>query len=93
MRTVLRIAATCRWLATAATVWALAAFAAQEPGAAASQVAQPAPQVVPGPADTVFLTSHECLACHNGLTTAGGEDVSIGVAWRASMMANSSRDP
>lgn len=40
-----------------------------------------------------FQTSHECMACHNGLTTSAGEDVSIGVAWRASMMANSSRDP
>jgi hypothetical protein len=40
-----------------------------------------------------FATSDNCLACHNGLTTAAGEDVSIGLAWRASMMANSSRDP
>ena len=40
-----------------------------------------------------FATSDNCLACHNGLTAPNGEDVSIGVAWRASMMANSSRDP
>jgi hypothetical protein len=33
------------------------------------------------------------MACHNGLTTPSGEDVSIGSAWRATMMANSSRDP
>ena len=33
------------------------------------------------------------MACHNGLTTPSGEDVSIGVSWRSSMMANSSRDP
>jgi hypothetical protein len=33
------------------------------------------------------------VACHNGLTTPAGEDVSIGAAWRASMMANSARDP
>ena len=33
------------------------------------------------------------MACHNGLTTASGEDISIGFDWRASMMANSSRDP
>jgi hypothetical protein len=38
-------------------------------------------------------TSDNCLACHNGLVTPAGEDVSIGVSWRASMMANSSRDP
>jgi hypothetical protein len=48
----------------------------------------------PGPhTGALFLTSHECLSCHNGLTTASGEDVSIGTAWRASIMANSSRDP
>jgi hypothetical protein len=40
-----------------------------------------------------FQTSDRCLACHNGLTTTKGEDVSIGFDWRASMMANSSRDP
>ncbi len=33
------------------------------------------------------------MACHNGLRTPSGEDVSIGASWRASMMANSSRDP
>jgi hypothetical protein len=33
------------------------------------------------------------VPCHNGLLTASGKDVSIGFAWRASMMANSSRDP
>src|SRR5678815_196557 len=40
-----------------------------------------------------FQTSDRCIACHNGLTTASGEDVSIGFDWRASVMANSSRDP
>ena len=33
------------------------------------------------------------MACHNSLQSAAGEDISIGTAWRASMMANSSRDP
>jgi hypothetical protein len=41
----------------------------------------------------VFVTSDQCMACHNGLRTPSGEDVSIGASWRASMMANSSRDP
>jgi hypothetical protein len=41
----------------------------------------------------MFVTSERCLACHNGLVTPKGEDVSIGVSWRASMMANSARDP
>src|ERR1700757_1293170 len=40
-----------------------------------------------------FHTSDRCLACHNGLTTPSGEDVSIGLDWRASIMANAPRDP
>jgi hypothetical protein len=40
-----------------------------------------------------FQTSDRCLACHNGLVSASGADVSIGFHWRASIMANSSRDP
>ena len=57
-----------------------------------------APQGARRPHPTVrgsdlFSTSHDCMACHNGLATPSGEDVSIGVAWRATMMANSSRDP
>jgi hypothetical protein len=41
----------------------------------------------------LFQTSDRCLACHNGLTTPSGADVSIGYDWRPSMMANSGRDP
>jgi hypothetical protein len=44
-------------------------------------------------AGVTFLTSDNCLACHNSLMASSGEDVSIGAAWRASMMANSARDP
>ncbi|MFN7993981.1 MAG: hypothetical protein U0Q18_10285 [Bryobacteraceae bacterium] len=40
-----------------------------------------------------FQTSDRCIACHNELTTPSGQDVSIGFDWRASIMANSSRDP
>src|ERR1700737_661449 len=40
-----------------------------------------------------FQTSDRGLACHNGIVTPSGEDVSIGFAWRSSMMGNSSRDP
>jgi hypothetical protein len=40
-----------------------------------------------------FQTSDRCVACHNGMKTQAGEDFSIGVDWRASIMANSSRDP
>ena len=42
---------------------------------------------------THFQTSDRCQACHNGLTTPSGEDISIGVNWRTSMMGNSGRDP
>ena len=41
----------------------------------------------------LFQTSDRCFACHNGLTTRGGQDVSISSDWRSSAMANSSRDP
>ncbi len=40
-----------------------------------------------------FQTSDRCLACHNSLVDETGQDVSIGFHWRASIMANSSRDP
>ena len=52
-------------------------------------VARPAAAQVP----EMFVTSDRCLACHNGLVTPTGEDVSIGVGWRPSMMANAARDP
>lgn len=37
--------------------------------------------------------SARCLTCHNGLKSPSGRDVSIGSPWRASVMANSARDP
>ncbi len=43
--------------------------------------------------EDMFRTSDRCLACHKGVSTSAGEDVSIGFDWRASMMANSARDP
>jgi cytochrome c551/c552 len=42
---------------------------------------------------SLFLTSDRCVACHNGMKSASGADFSIGLDWRTSMMANSSRDP
>jgi hypothetical protein len=41
----------------------------------------------------LFATSDRCIACHNGVVTRAGEDVSIGFAWRPTMMANAARDP
>jgi len=41
----------------------------------------------------LFAHSDNCQACHNNLATAAGEDVSIGTAWRSTIMANAARDP
>ncbi|HOC44860.1 MAG TPA: hypothetical protein PKJ99_17740 [Thermoanaerobaculales bacterium] len=53
--------------------------------AALASAAVPLPQL--------FVTSDQCMACHNGLVTPRGEDVSFGADWRASIMAHSARDP
>ena len=37
---------------------------------------------VPDTVPELFVTSDRCLACHNGLVTPEGEDVSIGVGQR-----------
>ncbi|MBS1817464.1 MAG: hypothetical protein JSU08_06025 [Acidobacteria bacterium] len=42
---------------------------------------------------THFQTSDRCFPCHNGITTKSGEDISIGINWRTSMMGNAGRDP
>jgi len=42
---------------------------------------------------SLFSHSEDCVACHNGLVTPSGEDVSIGSTWRSTMMANAARDP
>jgi len=51
-------------------------------------------QVAPAAADNaLFALSAECIACHSNISAPSGEDLSIGYAWRASMMANAARDP
>jgi hypothetical protein len=45
------------------------------------------------PSAGLFATSDQCSACHNGLLSRSGADVSIAIDWRAGVMANSSRDP
>ena len=50
-------------------------------------------KVESGPQVSLFQTADGCMACHNGLFTPSGENVSLGSAWSASMMANSARDP
>lgn len=42
---------------------------------------------------THFSGSGNCAQCHNGLTDAAGNDVSIEADWSTSMMANATRDP
>ena len=41
----------------------------------------------------LFLTSDNCMACHNGMSSGQVQDLSIGADWRPTMMANSARDP
>jgi hypothetical protein len=45
------------------------------------------------PVPQLFVAADRCLACHNGLVTPSGQDVSIGSNWRSSIMAHSARDP
>ena len=45
------------------------------------------------PGQSAFVPSSQCIACHAQLTAAAGEDISIGLDWRATMMANAARDP
>jgi hypothetical protein len=61
---------------------------------------QPVPPIViaDSATDHAFTTDHfsgsqNCSTCHDGLRDASGDDVSIVVDWRATMMANSARDP
>ena len=45
------------------------------------------------PDHTTFTDSAQCIACHSNLLDEKGENVSIGHAWRSTMMAHSARDP
>jgi hypothetical protein len=47
----------------------------------------------PNAATGLFTHSDDCIACHNNLSTLAGEDVSIGTAWRSTIMAHAARDP
>jgi len=93
------------WMIAALAAWALAIAASQDARVSAQTpktTAQPTPSPKAGSKDTkpdphrgnnVFTPSQDCMACHNSLIGPGGEDVSIGASWRASIMANASRDP
>ncbi len=70
-------------LAIGALAWAAGVIAAASPGGRQA----PAPAVTAAATPPLFETADRCQACHNGLLTASGRDVSIGVDWRTSMMA------
>ena len=76
---------------TAAAAWLLSVLVVAEPGSVAQSNGKPAPKKMHHA--ELFVSSEDCLACHNGMRSGSGEDVSIGADWRASMMANSGRDP
>jgi hypothetical protein len=61
------------------------------PGQAAITASAPIAAIAAGA--EMFAHSDECLACHNGLMSPSGEDVSIGASWRGSIMGNAARDP
>jgi hypothetical protein len=77
-------------IAVAGIIWAGALAVS---GSVAIPAAQEPTRATPDPAAPLFDTSHNCMACHNGLTTSSGEDISFGTAWRVTMMANAVRDP
>ena len=82
-------------LAVTCTVWLLsmllaAPSAREATGQADRRERRPPPSHT---AMSLFTHSDDCVACHNGLATPSGEDVSIGSTWRSTMMANSARDP
>ena len=76
-------------LLLACTLWSVVLLAVS-PYAREAQRAQ---DKVPHPDLSLFTHSENCVACHNTLMSAAGEDVSIGATWRSTMMANSARDP
>jgi len=80
-------------IATAAAGWLLSVTLASTGGPSLQAQAGQGTQAPAVASTALFDTAHNCMACHNSLTTSSGEDISIGTAWRATMMANSARDP
>ena len=76
-------------LATALVTLGLADTHAQQP----KPTDQPSVIAMHADPATLFKTGGQCMPCHNSLITPSGEDVSMGSTWRATMMANSARDP
>ena len=77
------------------TLIALAVLLLTSPTAAAAQEATPDPTLVNLPVENgrYFDTSGLCATCHRNMVDEHGNDISFDTAWRATMMANSGRDP
>ncbi len=52
-----------------------------------------APAVTEDRLQPTFVTSDRCIGCHSNMIDATGETLSIGHTWRASLMAQSAKDP
>ena len=80
---------------TAAEPAITATPAAMDTPVPAESAELPAHPGLPLPTDrgTLFAGSGICTACHTNMVDQSGQDVSIGHYWRATMMANASRDP
>jgi hypothetical protein len=76
-----------RLAAALATAWLVSLYAVSLP----AEPAQRAAATVH--AANLFQTAETCMVCHDNLATPSGRHVSFGSDWRATMMANSSRDP
>jgi hypothetical protein len=48
---------------------------------------------LPAKTSELFSTSGSCSICHTNMTSDSGEVISLDYTWRASMKANSARDP
>jgi Cytochrome c554 and c-prime len=63
------------------------------PTAEAGEENEDRPPPLPSDRNAFFLASGACAVCHENLLDDSGADVSLGTAWRSTMMANSARDP
>lgn len=76
-----------------ASAWLTAATAAGGAATAPAQGQVVGAPVAPLPGPALFEPAATCVACHTGLVTPRGEDMSFATPWATSMMANSARDP
>ena len=75
-------------IVTAAAAWLVSVTLVSTGAPSLQAQAVPGTQTPASAPAPLFDTAHNCMACHNSLSTSSGEDISIGTAWRATMMAN-----